>query len=82
MVERAGGDVDSRTRAKLDQLRAKVDVMRELGVVVWDGITLGPEPLPKAVREKIKEDPLAHRRAYYANLLNRPVTDEELKRLP
>lgn len=34
----------------LEELRAAVGTMRELGVTKWDGIELGPPPPPPGVR--------------------------------
>ena len=31
-----------------DELARDVKLMRELGVFIWDGVTLGPEPAPPA----------------------------------
>lgn len=63
-------------------LRRKVEVMRELGIVAYDGIALGPVPPSVEVQKKTKSDPQYPKRSYYANLLNRPVQDDELARLP
>lgn len=81
MGNRRNGDVGQLADWE-SALRTKVKVMRELGVVVADGITLGPEPLPKEVARKMKEDPLYAKRSHYANLLGRVLGDEELKNLP
>ncbi len=64
------------------QLRSKVSVMRELGVVAYDGVTLGPAPLPKEALKKLKDDPFYEKRAYYENLLGRVFSDDDLKKLP
>lgn len=56
--------------------------MRELGVLSWDGIVLGPEPRPKAEIEKENADPNRTRRAHYVELMGRPVSDLELRNLP
>lgn len=69
-------------RADLIELRASVATMRELGVLQWNGITLGPAPLTAPEAKPAQDDPLAERRAHYANLLGRPVTDEEVSRYP
>lgn len=62
--------------------RLKVALMRELGVLVHDGTTLGPEP-PKRMRmDKPDEDPRAGKRAHYENLLGRSLSDKEVDALP
>jgi hypothetical protein len=68
---------------KLAQLRDTVGIMRELGVVSFDGIVLGPEPRPKAdIEREKKKDPLHTRRTHYQEMLGRPVSDAELGNLP
>lgn len=73
-----------RRTSDMDELkvRQKVALMRELGIVVLDGLTLGPEPLPKTRLPKADNDPLAQRRAYFENLLGRKLSDKELEALP
>lgn len=56
--------------------------MRELGVLQWNGITLGPTPPTAPEAKPDADDPLAERRAHYANLLGRAVSDEEVSRYP
>lgn len=70
----------------LADLAAAVADMRKLGVIVWANspvgdITLGPVPISSRLASQ-PADPMAARRAYYADLLGRPVSDEEAKRLP
>lgn len=66
----------------LSELRTQVTAMRELGVVSWNGIVLGPEPLPKPKEEEKKRDKNYERRTYYQEVLGRSVSDAELKLLP
>ena len=57
--------------------------MRELGVLVWGDITLGPPPLLAASEEaQAKEDPMGRKRLKYEELLDQRFTDEELDKLP
>ncbi len=62
-----------------------MDLCREKGIVRLrrGGLELvfGPPPVSKTEKAN-GVDPLAHKRAHYANLLNRAVSDEELKHLP
>lgn len=70
---------------KLDALRAIVAVMRELGVVSYEGLFLGPEPskAPKKTKPDEEVDAvLEERRSYYEEVLGRKVNDAELRRLP
>ena len=76
----------ARKHSELD-LREKVALMRELGVIVHEGTTIGPEPPPKEVRDamarearKREKDPLFAIREHYSNLLGRIPSDEELKK--
>ncbi len=53
----------------LDELRAAVAVMRELGVTRWDGIELGPAPAapiakPEPMTEQQRRE--AHMRTLFA----------------
>lgn len=66
----------------LADLRIQVATMRELGVVSWNGIVLGPEPLPKSTAKPPKKDEQYERRTYYQEVLGRSVGDAELKNLP
>jgi hypothetical protein len=76
----------ARTRElNLDQFREVVGEMRKLGVAAWTNspvgdIHLGPEP--SRAPKKEDADPKKSRRAYYAELLGRPVTDAEVEMLP
>ena len=69
-------------RDDLIALRASVATMRELGVLQWNGITLGPTPPTAPEAKPAQDDPLAERRAHYEGLLGRRVTDDELSRYP
>jgi hypothetical protein len=71
------------TISSLAELAATVGEMRRLGVVSWNGIVLGPDPQRIAAKAKeTPSDPLAAQRAYYSDVLGRPVSDDEVKRLP
>jgi hypothetical protein len=69
----------------LNEFRAVVAEMRELGVASWTNspvgdVILGQAPAPRA--KKADRDPLRDRRIHYTELLGRPVTDSELEKLP
>jgi hypothetical protein len=69
----------------VSDLEAVVKTMRKLGVASWANspigdIVLGMEPPPRAT--KADPDPKADRRAYYTEVLGRPVPDAELEKLP
>lgn len=71
----------------LTDLAAVVKEMRELGVQAWlaspvGDVHLGPEPIKPPKVDKTEKDPLASRRADYANILGYAPSDEMLKRLP
>ncbi len=73
--------------ATITQLRSVVKAMRELGVAHWGGsplgdLVLGPAPAPSDTSAKSEPDENADRRRYYTEVLNRNVTDAELKKLP
>lgn len=70
----------------LHDLAVCVRDMRALGIASWAGspvgdLALGPDPKKTKLAEDPK-DPLAQRRRYFAELLGRPVSDEELKNFP
>ncbi len=74
-------------RDKLSELSQLIDLCRAKGVVIFEGtpggackLTLGPPP--ELAAKKAAEDPLAHRRAHYENLLCRRISDAELGTLP
>jgi hypothetical protein len=67
---------------KEQETRRKVALMRELGIVVLDGLTLGPEPLPKTKLPKPDDDPRGYKRRHYEDMLGRKLSDEEVDRLP
>lgn len=69
-------------RSQLTELEKRVAEMRRLGVISWDGIVLGPEPLPKTELKATKASAQAKRRQYYEEVLGRSVSKEELERLP
>jgi hypothetical protein len=71
----------------INHLRTVVKAMRELGVASWAGspmgdLILGQEPPPRDQATTSAPDENAERRRYYQDVLNRRVTDEELKKLP
>lgn len=65
-----------------ENLRRDVATMRELGVLVWGDITLGPPPLLAVSEDAAKEDPMGRKRLKYEELLDQRFTDEELEKLP
>lgn len=80
-------------RAELNKAIADFELivakMRDLGVARWDGspcgdILLGAPPITATQRANAaaERDPKAQRRAYYADVLGRPVTDAEVEKLP
>ena len=73
-----------RRTSDMDELkvRQKVALMRELGIVVLDGLTLGPEPPPKVKMPKADDDPRAAKRKHYEDMLGRSLSNEEVDRLP
>lgn len=61
--------------------------MRRLGVTSWANspvgdIVLGPEPPVAHSTPVSQDDPYKEARAFYSQLLGRPVSDAEIKRLP
>lgn len=82
------GEGGSQTAAERRvELRQDVALMRELGVIKWGDVLLGPAPLPALkveppTPEEEKRASLAARRAHYEQMLNRSITDDELARLP
>jgi hypothetical protein len=70
-------------RDQLSELSDLIDLMRRRGVLklVHQGteILLGAEPVKL---EKAERDPLAMRRSFYEEQLGRPVSDQELEKLP
>ena len=72
---------------ELGELASLCDVLRDKGVVRYargvDGsIELVMGPPVSAKEAKVKSDPLSTRRAYYEQMLCRPVGDKELEMLP
>ena len=70
---------------QLAEFEAVVKAMREHGVASWAGspvgdIMLGAEPVRPQKAAKV--DPTQARRDMYTELLGRPVSEEEAKRLP
>jgi hypothetical protein len=61
------------------ELRRDVKLMRALGVFIWDGVTLGPEPAPPAknltpeeLRERLDAQQEARERVMFASSSVRP----------
>lgn len=78
-------------RTELDRWVADFErvagAMRRMSVIVCTGtpvgdVTLGPEPVKVSRTAKGDPDPYAERRAYYSDVLNRPVSNGELDKLP
>lgn len=70
----------------LDEFKAHVAAMREVGAIQWGDIILGPPPpvvgaSPEA-DVNTEEASLSTRRKHYEDVFGRTVGDEELKRLP
>jgi hypothetical protein len=70
-----------------EELRQDVALMRELGVIRWKNILLGPPVQsslnePPKTPEELKAQAREERRAYFENLFNRQVSDQELDMLP
>lgn len=65
----------------VDQLRECVIVMRELGVVSWDGVVLGPEPPKREYRAPRSLDEQARVRAQWTRY-RRLAQDAEIDGTP
>ncbi len=82
------GSTRSNAGIELPQLKALMATLREAGVIRYshtkDGLELvfGPLPQARPKVEKPGDDPNATRRAYYEQMMNRPVGDRELELLP
>lgn len=71
--------VDPDRAKRRAELRRDVKVMRALGVFVWDGVTLGPEPPPPAknltpeeLRERLDAQQESRERVMFASSSVRP----------
>ncbi len=80
------GSTRADARVDLPQLKALIETLREGGVIRYCAggveLVLGPPPAPKSKATKVEDDPQAARRAYYEQMLSRPVGDKELGLLP
>jgi hypothetical protein len=69
------------------ELREDVKLMRELGILRWKGIIIGPEPSAKS---EVKPEPqlsdeehsALNKRLYYEDLFSRAIDDDTLEKLP
>lgn len=71
--------VDPDRAQRRAELRRDVKVMRALGVFVWDGVTLGPEPpppvknlTPEEIRERLDAQQESRERVMFASSSIRP----------
>lgn len=76
----------SRPEREREELREDVKLMRELGVLRWHGILLGPEPSKAEVKPEPtltdEEHSEANKRLYYEELFARVLSDDMIRSLP